>query len=61
MLRAYRGIFFGERPQRWSNVQDVSLTVGWPVLLLVAALLLFGFAPQIVLQAIEPGFRYFLK
>src|ERR1700746_349161 len=61
MLRAYRGIFFGERSQRWSSVQDVSLTVGWPVVLLVAALLLFGFAPQIILQAVEPGFRYFLK
>jgi NADH-quinone oxidoreductase subunit M len=61
MLRAYRGIFFGERSQRWSTVQDVSLTVGWPVVLLVAALLLFGFAPQIILQAVEPGFRYFLK
>jgi NADH-quinone oxidoreductase subunit M len=61
MLRAYRGIFFGERSQRWSGVRDVSLAVGWPVVLLVAALLLFGFAPQIILQAVEPGFRYFLK
>ena len=61
MLRAYRGIFFGDRPQRWSSVKDVNLSVGWPVVLLVAALLFFGFVPQIVLQAIEPGFRLFLK
>jgi NADH-quinone oxidoreductase subunit M len=61
MLRAYRGIFFGERSQRWSGVRDVSWSVGWPVVLLVAALLLFGFAPQIILQAVEPGFRLFLK
>ncbi len=61
MLRAYRGIFFGERSQRWSGVRDVSLAVGWPVVMLVAVLLLFGFAPQIILQAVEPGFRYFLK
>jgi NADH-quinone oxidoreductase subunit M len=61
MLRAYRGIFFGECSQRWSGVRDVSLSVGWPVLLLVAVLLLFGFAPQIILQAVEPGFRLFLK
>ncbi len=61
MLRAYRGIFFGERSQRWSGVQDVSLSVGWPVVLLVAALLFFGFAPQIILQVVEPGFRLFLK
>src|SRR5258707_4109825 len=61
MLRAYRGIFFGERSQRWSGVQDVSLSVGWPAVLLVAALLFFGFAPQIILQVVEPGFRLFLK
>jgi NADH-quinone oxidoreductase subunit M len=61
MLRAYRGIFFGERSQRWSAVKDVSWSVGWPVVLLVAALLFFGFAPQIILQALEPGFRLFLK
>jgi NADH-quinone oxidoreductase subunit M len=61
MLRAYRGIFFGERSQRWSGVKDVSLSVGWPVVLLVAALLFFGFAPQIILQVVEPGFRLFLK
>src|SRR5246127_5693288 len=61
MLRAYRSIFFGERSNRWVNVKDVTMTVGWPVVLLVAALLLFGFAPQLILQAIEPGFRYFLK
>jgi NADH-quinone oxidoreductase subunit M len=61
MLRAYRGIFFGERSQRWNGVQDISLSVGWPVVLLVAALLFFGFVPQIILQVIEPGFRLFLK
>jgi NADH-quinone oxidoreductase subunit M len=47
--------------QRWSGVQDVSLSVGWPVVLLVAALLFFGFVPQVILQVVEPGFRLFLK
>jgi NADH-quinone oxidoreductase subunit M len=61
MLRAYHGIFFGERSPRWSAVKDVSWSVGWPVVLLVATLLFFGFAPQIILQAVEPGFRLFLK
>jgi NADH-quinone oxidoreductase subunit M len=61
MLRAYRGIFFGERSSRWSGVKDVSWSVGWPVVLLVATLLVLGFAPQLILQAVEPGFRLFVK
>jgi NADH-quinone oxidoreductase subunit M len=61
MLRAYRGIFFGERPARWSAVKDVSLADGWPVVLLVATLVLLGFAPQLILQVVEPGFRLFVK
>jgi NADH:ubiquinone oxidoreductase subunit 4 (subunit M) len=61
MLRAYRSIFFGERPNRWANVKDVTLDLGWPVLLLLAGLLFFGFAPQTVLQKIEPGMALFWK
>jgi len=61
MLRAYRSIFFGERPNRWANVKDVTLGLGWPVLLLLAGLLFFGFAPQTVLQKIEPGMALFWK
>jgi NADH-quinone oxidoreductase subunit M len=61
MLRAYRSIFFGERPNRWANVKDVTLSLGWPVLLLLAGLLVFGFAPQTVLQKIEPGMALFWK
>ncbi len=61
MLRAYRNIFFGERSSRWANVKDVSLGVGWPVLLLLAGLIVFGFAPQAVLQKIEPGMALFWK
>src|SRR5580700_8683080 len=61
MLRAYRNIFFGERSSRWANVKDVSLGLGWPVLLLLAGLIFFGFAPQAVLQKIEPGMALFWK
>ena len=61
MLRAYRSIFFGERPSRWATVKDVSLALGWPVMLLLASLLFFGFAPQTVLQKIEPGMALFWK
>jgi NADH-quinone oxidoreductase subunit M len=61
MLRAYRNIFFGERLNRWAGVKDVSLALGWPVLLLVATLVFFGFAPQTALQRIEPGMALFWK
>ncbi|HEX4200096.1 MAG TPA: proton-conducting transporter membrane subunit, partial [Chthoniobacterales bacterium] len=61
MLRAYRNIFFGERSSRWANVKDVSLGLGWPVLLLLAGLIVFGFAPQAVLQKVEPGMALFWK
>jgi NADH-quinone oxidoreductase subunit M len=61
MLRAYRNIFFGERSSRWANVKDVSLGLGWPVLLLLAGLIFFGFMPQTVLQKIEPGMALFWK
>ena len=61
MLRAYRAVFFGERPSRWQGLKDVPLSHSWPIGLLVAALLFFGFVPQTVLQAVEPALRLFAK
>ena len=61
MLRAYRAIFFGERPGRWQALKDAPWTFGWPVVLLLAALVIIGLNPQSVVGAIEPGFRLFLK
>ena len=61
MLRAYRAIFFGDRPARLQTVKDVPLSISWPVGLLVAALLVFGFAPQLVVQAVEPALRLFVR
>ena len=61
MLRAYRAIFFGERPGRWQALKDAPVTFGLPVVLLLAALVIIGLNPQSVIGAIEPGFRLFLK
>ena len=61
MLRAYRAIFMGERQARWQTVQDMPLSLGWAVILLVAALLVVGIAPRTVLDAVEPGIRLFVK
>jgi NADH-quinone oxidoreductase subunit M len=61
MLRAYRAIFMGERQARWQTVKDMPLSLGWAVILLVAALLVVGIAPRTVLDAVEPGIRLFVK
>jgi NADH-quinone oxidoreductase subunit M len=61
MLRAYRAIFMGERQARWQTVRDMPMHLGWAVILLVAALLVVGLLPRIVLDAIEPGIRLFAK
>jgi NADH-quinone oxidoreductase subunit M len=61
MLRAYRAIFMGERQARWQTVQDMPLSLGWAVILLIAALLVVGIAPRTVLDAVEPGIRLFVK
>jgi NADH-quinone oxidoreductase subunit M len=61
MLRAYRAIFMGERQARWQTVKDMPLSLGWAVILLVAALLVVGMAPRTVLDAVEPGIRLFVK
>src|SRR6202035_5788131 len=57
MLRAYRAIFMGERQARWQTVKDMPMSVGWAVILLVAALLVVGLVPRTVLDAVEPGIR----
>jgi NADH-quinone oxidoreductase subunit M len=61
MLRAYRAVFLGERAPRWQTLKDMPLALSWPVALLVAALLFFGFAPQTVLQAVAPAIHLFVK
>jgi len=61
MLRAYRAIFMGQAQARWQGVRDVSANARWAVVLLVAALLVVGLAPRIVLDAVEPGIRLFVK
>jgi NADH-quinone oxidoreductase subunit M len=61
MLRAYRAIFMGERQARWQSVEDMPMSVGWAVVLLVAALIVVGLVPRTVLDAVEPGIRLFVK
>ena len=59
MLRGYRAVFFGEIAERWAGLKDVT-TLRWPIILLLAVLLLAGFFPQIFLNLIKPVISQFL-
>jgi len=57
MLRAYRRTFFGSSPEPEVIVADIPSGFRFPIALLVAASILFGFFPQIAVQRIAPAFR----
>jgi NADH-quinone oxidoreductase subunit M len=55
ILRVFQQAFFGPPNPRWNNLQDLR---GWELLpraILVAVLLLFGFAPRLMLDLIGPS------
>ena len=55
MLRAYRRIFMGPLPERWSGLADLSGLPRAAVWLLIAAMLVFGFFPQILVNLVTPA------
>lgn len=55
MLRAYRNIFKGESASSVSAANDLSGTQRWPFLLLVIALLVVGFYPNLFLDLLQPA------
>ncbi|MDQ2918258.1 MAG: NADH-quinone oxidoreductase subunit M, partial [Verrucomicrobiota bacterium] len=57
MLRAYRAVFMGSIPDQWATLPDLRTYFRWPVGMLVAALLLVGFFPQIFVKILVPTFR----
>lgn len=57
MLRAYRSTFLGDMNDRWSQVADVAHTMRWPLMILLAGLLVAGFYPQLLLNLIAPGLK----
>jgi NADH-quinone oxidoreductase subunit M len=56
MLRAYRKIFMGSIQGQWEKLPDLRLALHVPVTLLAAALLCFGFFPQLFVRNIAPIF-----
>src|SRR5881398_1970295 len=57
MLRAYRRTFFGSSPEPGIAISDIRSAFRFPIALLVAVSILFGFFPQIAMQRIAPAFR----
>lgn len=55
MLRAYRSVFFGSMPEKWAGLADVATIPRYAVILLVVALLIIGFYPQLMLGYIAPS------
>jgi len=57
MLRAYRHTFFGSSPEPEIAISDIPSGFRFPIALLVAVSILFGFFPQLAVQRIAPAFR----
>ena len=57
MLRAYRAIFMGEPGKEAAVWADPFKALRWPVVILLAALLIAGFAPGKFLSFVQPGFE----
>lgn len=54
MLRAYRAVFQGDPAPAVSGTTDLPAAARFPALLLIAALLLTGFFPNLLLNAVRP-------
>ena len=59
MLRGYRAVFQGQIQDRWTGLKDIT-TLRWPLILLLAVLLLGGFFPQIFVNLVKPVIAEFL-
>jgi NADH-quinone oxidoreductase subunit M len=60
MLRAYRNTFMGAIADRRNNIVDLRPSLRVPVVLLVGALIFYGFFPQTLVRIITPAFRTYL-
>jgi NADH-quinone oxidoreductase subunit M len=60
MLRAYRKTFMGTIREQWRQLPDLGPALRVPITLLVAALLCYGFFPQLLVQIVAPRFSAYL-
>ncbi|MGZ5538259.1 MAG: complex I subunit 4 family protein [Chthoniobacterales bacterium] len=61
MLRAYRAVFMGSMPERWTTLTDLRTYFRLPIGLLVAALLCVGFFPQTFVRILTPTFTTYFS
>jgi NADH-quinone oxidoreductase subunit M len=54
-LRAYRWVFFGEMPERWKGLSDVSFSARAAVILLIVISMIVGFYPQLLIHLVTPA------
>jgi len=55
MLRAYRRIFMGPLPERWSRLPDLAGLPRIAAVLLIGVMLFFGFFPQLLVNLVTPA------
>ena len=55
MLRAFRNLFMGPKPEALNTPADLSWGTRLPLLLLLVALLAVGFSPELLNQFIRPA------
>ena len=53
MLRVLQRAFYGPRNERFARLPDVSLGLGLPRIILIAAMVLFGLFPSLMLDVIQ--------
>jgi NADH-quinone oxidoreductase subunit M len=61
MLRAYRKVFMGTMDERWKDIVDLRSGLRFPIVLLVGALIWFGFYPQPLVRILSPIFQTYLQ
>ena len=57
MLRAYRKTFMGALNDRWKEIVDLRFSLRLPIVVLIGALLCYGFFPQFLVQTVTPVLR----
>ena len=57
MLRGYRAAFLGEAPKRWAELPDLCRCVRPAIILLLAASIIAGFRPQLVVDLVTPTIK----
>jgi len=55
MLRAYRRVFMGPLPERWSHLPELSGLPRVTAVVLILVMLFFGFFPQILVNLVTPA------